>query len=543
MGLLGDFLPDLLPADPDKRAAAQAGLLNFGAQMMIHANKGLGGAAGYGLLGGSEAFQGKVEQQRKQALQDMQTKVYGVELQSKEAALAKQKRIEDAYRTYYSGNISAPTKIPGLLSDAATQAPSTLKDPGQEAAKDPGYQQHLQKAAAEGTRPMTPVEYMISIRPSDESLWGKPQYAAGGPNSAGIFEGNGAPGRNASPVNNYQRYISFAQHLESQGLGEEAQKYYDLAEKFRPKIKDQKTLMQNGKPVNVITYDDGRQEVSQFGALPDNQILNLGGKQVVVDKNQAQNGQTFINTQTPDSIASIQSAREGRAQSERHFQLGRVPQGYRVTEDGRAYEPIPGGPAALGKALPVATAKDLEAQTVIADSTQRLVNTFKDDFGGKTIMGNASNYAGRILGDETGQAQWWQDYSLHEAQVRNKLFGASLTVGEQAAWERTAVNPRMTPEQIKANLKRRQEIESAALARSMRSSMAAGYNKTQIEELTGRQMPEAEPKSGGKGGGQNRSDLMPSLPKANASNKGRTVLDHETGKRYRSNGMQWQEVN
>lgn len=36
---------------------------------------------------------------------------------------------------------------------------------------------------------------------------------------------------------------------------------------------------------------------------------------------------------------------------------------------------------------------------------------------------------------------------------------------------------------------------------------------------------------------------MSTKPIANASNKGRTIIEHETGKRYRSNGLQWTEVN
>lgn len=35
---------------------------------------------------------------------------------------------------------------------------------------------------------------------------------------------------------------------------------------------------------------------------------------------------------------------------------------------------------------------------------------------------------------------------------------------------------------------------------------------------------------------------MAAMPTANAGNKGRTIIEHDTGKRYRSNGMQWMEV-
>jgi len=35
---------------------------------------------------------------------------------------------------------------------------------------------------------------------------------------------------------------------------------------------------------------------------------------------------------------------------------------------------------------------------------------------------------------------------------------------------------------------------------------------------------------------------LPALPTANKSNQGKTAIDHDTGKRYKSNGMQWMEV-
>lgn len=71
MGLLGDYLPDFLPADQDKREAARMGLLNFGAQMLANANRGFGGALGTGLLGGAESYQQAQEQQRTNKMHDL----------------------------------------------------------------------------------------------------------------------------------------------------------------------------------------------------------------------------------------------------------------------------------------------------------------------------------------------------------------------------------------------------------------------------------------------------------------------------------------
>lgn len=175
------------------------------------------------------------------------------------------------------------------------------------------------------------------------------------------------------------------------------------------------------------------------------------------------------------------------------MEAGKVPPGYRRKADGTGLEPIPGGPAALGKALPQRLASDLAEQGQLVDSTQRFANSFQDRYGGKTVMGDWSNTFGRIAGDDTGQSQWWQDYQLYEAQVRNKLFGASLTTGEQNAWSKLAVSPRMHPDEIRKNLERRAQIEETGLHRLADSAARAGYNQQQIEALIGRPIQQRAP--------------------------------------------------
>lgn len=155
-----------------------------------------------------------------------------------------------------------------------------------------------------------------------------------------------------------------------------------------------------------------------------------------------------------------------------------------------------GAKEVLAKALPTATVKDLDEKVGITNSAERLATSFQDGYGSKTVLGDWSNTYKRIAGDDTGQSQWWQDYSLHEAKVRNSLFGASLTTGEQAAWNRTAINPRMDAGQIRTNLQRRAEIERKGLERAMRGAAAGGYNRQQIQELTGREIPTAAGEAG-----------------------------------------------
>ena len=138
------------------------------------------------------------------------------------------------------------------------------------------------------------------------------------------------------------------------------------------------------------------------------------------------------------------------------------------------------------RAVPSPLQKQLTEGAELADATKRFATTFKDDFAGKTITGELGNTYGKIMGDDTGQTQWWQDYELHQSQIRNKLFGSALTAPEIEAWNKSAINPRMDAKQVKANLTRRNMLEQRGIDRLMKGAIAGGYNREQIEAFTGR---------------------------------------------------------
>lgn len=163
---------------------------------------------------------------------------------------------------------------------------------------------------------------------------------------------------------------------------------------------------------------------------------------------------------------------------------GKAPANYRWKNDG-TLEAIPGGPGDIGKALPTPAIDKLSAAGTAVEDTRRLTGSFKTEYGGKTILGDLSNTYKRIMGDETGQAQWWQDMDALQNQTRHNLFGSALTATELKAWEKTSISPRMDADQIQQNLKRRQEIEARAASKLARAYAAGGYNKEQIKELLG----------------------------------------------------------
>ncbi len=168
---------------------------------------------------------------------------------------------------------------------------------------------------------------------------------------------------------------------------------------------------------------------------------------------------------------------------------GKPPQGYMWGPQNAAGQPtlvkIEGGPVDLGKQLPHAGVKDLAGAGTAVEDTARLRKSFLPEFGGKTILGDMSNTFKRVVGDESGQAQWWQDMDSLQNQTRHALFGSALTATELKAWEKTSITPRMEAKQIEDNLQRRQEIEARAASKLGRAYEAAGYNKAQISELLG----------------------------------------------------------
>jgi hypothetical protein len=141
-----------------------------------------------------------------------------------------------------------------------------------------------------------------------------------------------------------------------------------------------------------------------------------------------------------------------------------------------------------GKALPVSAIKDLEKKAVGFEDMSRLSSGFKPEFSGNTVTGGLENFVGRLGGEklgltDEGQTQWWQDYQGYVNQVRNDLFGAALTPGEKAEFEKAIITPNMDPEQAAANLARQQALTQNALARSGNVYRMGGYNDEQIGQF------------------------------------------------------------
>jgi len=146
--------------------------------------------------------------------------------------------------------------------------------------------------------------------------------------------------------------------------------------------------------------------------------------------------------------------------------------------------------AAQGRPLTQGTVNKLATDAGKLENLSQLRNAFKDDFAGSGTGGNVENFIGRnapgFLDVSTpGQAAWWQQYDRLKNEVRNELFGASLTAGEQAAFEAADITPNMDPSVLKQNLAKQSEIIKKGLERQAKTWAAQGYNREAIREASG----------------------------------------------------------
>lgn len=148
---------------------------------------------------------------------------------------------------------------------------------------------------------------------------------------------------------------------------------------------------------------------------------------------------------------------------------------------------IPGGPADKpSKMLPEGSAQKLTDDVDQVDALSRALNGFNDDYAGSMFSSAESLLQGWNSEIGTpGQRNWWADFRSSDNIIRNKLFGASLTPAEQAAYDRTTITPSMDPKTIRENLQKRLGIVQKAAQRRYNRLTAAGYNPEEINAVVG----------------------------------------------------------
>lgn len=148
-------------------------------------------------------------------------------------------------------------------------------------------------------------------------------------------------------------------------------------------------------------------------------------------------------------------------------------------------------PLGGGKALPDSAAKRYDEELGIYGSLKSASGSFTDDYAGN-IFGGLENSAQAVTGSvgTPGQRDWWAGFNAVDNQIRNQLFGASLTDSEKAAYTSTTVSPSMAPAEVRKNIGRRLEIVQKAMKRRTNFLKKNGYNPGAVDELAGEYLPD-----------------------------------------------------
>lgn len=269
-----------LPDDPAQRSAAKQGLLAAGAAMMS-GNGNFIGMLGQGLGAGANTYQGALAQQQQAALQRAQQQRWELENKQTQAALAKPALISSAL-----AGVRDPASQGSIASSSApTQvATATAPTPRRAPPLDASLEGNTVRSFADLPRvDQPPTPQPTATLPPVAS----PEY---------LF--------------NYYRQRGDA----LMGIDVDAAKMqYDLAEKQRRKLKEQRALTVDGKRVLANVFEDGTTQQLD-GFAPDLEKLNFqntGGATVGLDPFTGKSVNTIANTVSPDArLRAAQDERE-----------------------------------------------------------------------------------------------------------------------------------------------------------------------------------------------------------------------------------------
>lgn len=187
----------------------------------------------------------------------------------------------------------------------------------------------------------------------------------------------------------------------------------------------------------------------------------------------------------PKSIEAFETAQRiaGRTQAAPRERFVYDPaRGGRVNLDTGNFEPITerGQPiGARDRPLPTGEVDKVTAIDVSSGTQKRLAETFDKSYGGYALKAGgefANLLGGKFGGPNEAQAQWWASHEANDNVARNLLFGASLTAGEQKAWDKTSINPGMSSTMIEGRMKERQALIDATRSTKVNNLEKAGYD-------------------------------------------------------------------
>ena len=230
--------------------------------------------------------------------------------------------------------------------------------------------------------------------------------------------------------------------------------------------------------VQAATKPDGTVDRTLLRAIPERRTGDLGvydeyAKQTIASGKVPMGIDQFLTNQ---KIAG----RTPAAQRERF--VYDATRGGRVNLDTGELVPVTQGGVPIGgkeRPLPTGEVEKITSIDNAFGTQKRLADTFEDKYGGYSLKigGELANvFGGKFGGDNQAQSEWWASHDANDNVARNALFGASLTAGEQKAWEKTSINPGMSASMIKNRMTERQDLIDAKRKTTINNLDNAGYD-------------------------------------------------------------------
>lgn len=310
------------PSEADRRAANTQALITGGLSL-LGTRKGQEwdrlGYAGMNALDAQSSALQNAYKQRQEGMQsagsaiDLMTKVQGMSDAAKERKL-----LQQMYSQGGMPGVGAQPSSPASIDAAGGGPPLSLMPAPAPMAPDLPPPGSLPRWAGAGQ--VTPKQL----------AW---MTASDGPNIAGLTvpppnaPAPSIPAPPAAPTkqSKFEQYSAMADTFMKNGLPVQAQKYADIAEKFRPQLESQKTYMVNGQRTVFNVYKDGTMQIAQAGVGPDAEKVHFADAgNVIIPSDQftgAQIGAPIQKSVTPDAEQSNKLAREHLEETIRHNQM------------------------------------------------------------------------------------------------------------------------------------------------------------------------------------------------------------------------------